>query len=150
MYSPFYSHDVYPYNTYPYNTYPMPNVYDFYSVSNQIHTLERKAPIPQKETSPKEVVITNGEPISKEEPTFGELLSKEDPIFREEPTSKKSSTFTKRLFNHLHQKKGKSISVATPIKEIQGELEEVFPDYILVNMDGQHYHIRWEGIVYIS
>ncbi|ERI10798.1 hypothetical protein HMPREF0083_01127 [Aneurinibacillus aneurinilyticus ATCC 12856] len=35
------------------------------------------------------------------------------------------------------------------IKEIQGELEEVFPDYILVNMDGQHYHVRWEGIVYI-
>ncbi|MED0677552.1 Protein of unknown function [Aneurinibacillus thermoaerophilus] len=152
MYYPSYSHGVYPYNAYPYHAYPMPNGYDFYSVSNQAQYKlpERKKTTAQKEATPEKVVITNGELISKEEPTFGELISKEGSPLKEESTSKKSNTFTKRLLNHLNQRKGKNISVATPIKEIQGKLEEVFPDYILVNMDGQHYHIRWEGIVYIS
>jgi hypothetical protein len=103
------------------------------------YTPERKTLPSQKEAISEEEIITNGELISKEE-----FVSEEATI------SKKSITFTQRLLNHLSQRKGKSISVATPIKEIQGRLEEVFSDYILVNMDGQHYHIRWESIVYIS
>ncbi|MMZ56992.1 hypothetical protein D1872_189060 [compost metagenome] len=133
MYYPSYS-----YGTYPYSAYPMSNIYNFHPASNQAqYTPEEKSPIFQSEGVSEESVITNGE-----------LVSKED-VVKEESVSK-SNTFTKRLLSHLHQRKGMVISVATPIKEIQGRLEEVFPDYILVNNDGQHYHIRLEGIVYIS
>ncbi|MMZ56721.1 hypothetical protein D1872_186250 [compost metagenome] len=139
------------YPSYPYGTYSMSNMHNFHPVSSQIqYTPEKQAPIPQKETTSKEGIITNEELVSKEELTFGELLSKEGPIFGEESTSKKGPIFTKRLLNHLYQRRGKTIFVATPIKEIQGRLEKVFPDYILVNHEGQHYHIRLEGIIYIS
>lgn len=129
----------YPYGTYPCSTYPVPNVQNFHPVSNHTqHISVEKSSIPQKESTPEEKVITNGE-----------LVSKEEVMIKEESISG-STTFAKRLLNHLYQRRGKTISVATPVKEIQGRLEEVYTDYILVNNEGQHYHIRLEGIVYIN
>ncbi|WP_047155399.1 DUF2642 domain-containing protein [Aneurinibacillus tyrosinisolvens] len=59
-------------------------------------------------------------------------------------------TFTKQLLNNLQQRRGREISVATPVETIRGTLEEVFPDHILVSNEGEHYQIRLEGIIYIS
>lgn len=133
MYYPSYS-----YGTYPYSTYPTSNTYNFYPTSNQAqYAPVREKNIPQEESPIEERIITSGE-----------LVSKEDVV--KDETDPKRATFTKRLLSHLYQRKGKMISVATPIKEIQGRLEEVFPDYILVNHDEQHYHIRLEGIIYIN
>ncbi|MCI1696071.1 DUF2642 domain-containing protein [Aneurinibacillus aneurinilyticus] len=134
MYYPSYS-----YGTYPYSVYPVSNTYNHYPAFNQVqHAPEEKNIIPQKESSFEEKVITDGD-----------LISKEEVVVKEEAVSK-SDTFAKRLLSLLYQKRGKTISVATPIKEIQGRLEEVFPDYIFVKSDEQHYHIRLEGIIYIS
>ncbi|WP_047155046.1 DUF2642 domain-containing protein [Aneurinibacillus tyrosinisolvens] len=68
---------------------------------------------------------------------------------RRESTAGNTVTFTKQLLNDLQQRRGREISVATPVEIIKGTLEEVYPDHILVSNEGEHYQIRLEGIIYI-
>ncbi|WP_047153065.1 DUF2642 domain-containing protein [Aneurinibacillus tyrosinisolvens] len=67
-----------------------------------------------------------------------------------ESTVMNTVTFTKQLLNHLQQRRGRKISVATPVEIITGTLEEVYSDHILVSNEGEDYHIRLEGIIYIN
>jgi hypothetical protein len=69
---------------------------------------------------------------------------------RRESPSRNTMTFTKQLLNHLQQRRGREISVATPVEVIRGTLEEVYSDHILVSNMGEHYQIRLEGIIYIK
>ncbi|MCI1694422.1 DUF2642 domain-containing protein [Aneurinibacillus aneurinilyticus] len=59
-------------------------------------------------------------------------------------------TFTERFLNYLGKRKGATISVATRTEIINGTLEEVSTDCILVKVDEENYHIRPEGIVYFK
>nr|WP_240961306.1 DUF2642 domain-containing protein [Aneurinibacillus aneurinilyticus] len=50
----------------------------------------------------------------------------------------------------MGKRKGATISVATRTEIINGTLEEVSTDCILVKVDEENYHIRPEGIVYFK
>ncbi|GAB7388285.1 hypothetical protein BSNK01_21220 [Bacillaceae bacterium] len=70
----------------------------------------------------------------------------------EKPESQRTGMkkFYKPFLNLLERMVGKTVSVATPTDTINGKLENVFSDYILVNDSGEHYHIRIEQIIYVK
>ncbi|WCK52367.1 DUF2642 domain-containing protein [Aneurinibacillus sp. Ricciae_BoGa-3] len=127
-------------NVCPYRSYPLMNEYCVRPVSSQV----QYSPVIQEIVPQKEAIFGN------EVITHGEFFPKEGPIFKEEHSHLDNKSMPKQFINHLHQRKASHISVGTLIKEIEGELQEVSEDYIVVNNDGQLYHIRLEGIIYIS
>ncbi|MDR6225291.1 DUF2642 domain-containing protein [Desmospora profundinema] len=45
---------------------------------------------------------------------------------------------------------GQPVQVATYAGEVKGEVAGVYPDHLLLRQEEKKYHVRWEGIVYIS
>lgn len=58
--------------------------------------------------------------------------------------------FTKPLLQHLQQLVGERIVVSTSEGKIEGTLEGVFSDHILVEASGKKYHINLDHIVYVQ
>ncbi|PTM59890.1 uncharacterized protein DUF2642 [Desmospora activa DSM 45169] len=45
---------------------------------------------------------------------------------------------------------GQSVQVSTYVGEVRGEVAGVYPDHMLLQQEDKKYHVRWDGIVYVS
>lgn len=45
---------------------------------------------------------------------------------------------------------GQPVQVATYVGKVKGEVAGVYPDHLLLQQEDKKYHVRWDGIVYVS
>ncbi|WP_027417762.1 DUF2642 domain-containing protein [Aneurinibacillus terranovensis] len=131
---------VYPVS-YPYANYPSEPLYTPYHSTNKMPAFIQKSTVKHEL---KKAVSS---------PTVQEIEDKAEEvqaIETEEPSLKEVNTSTEHFLNYLGKRRGKTISVATQNAVINGTLEEIFPDCILVKAQEESYHIKPEGIVYFK
>lgn len=51
---------------------------------------------------------------------------------------------------HLRQHVGRQVTLQTATGMLHGRLAEVFPDHVLLRMDGREHHVRIAAIVWFS
>lgn len=54
------------------------------------------------------------------------------------------------LTHQMAQAMGQPVQIATYAGELKGEVAGVYPDHLLIHHEEKKYHVRWDGIVYVS
>lgn len=81
----------------------------------------------------------------------GPMMEEEKPFFGGLKFPKRRIPWRRQhILHHLQQMVGQDIHVATWAKEIDGTLESIYPDHILLQRKERRYHIRIEAIAYVS
>ena len=82
-------------------------------------------------------------PPSPDEPLFGEFKNPFKGLFKKRPREY-------RLSQQLYRVLGQQVQVSTFTGVLNGNIDGVYPEHLLISKGDQKYYIRWDAVVFVA